>query len=134
LDIVEINPRRLAPIVGTLGVGIMDLMAFLPSSKSNSKFNGNQITFGTVKFRPHPPTLAPFFADFLFCSRTLLFCGPFVASLDREIDLTIGSFNYRVRSLGSLRLSDPIPLGLLVGKTAVVATLETSVGSSSEVN
>jgi hypothetical protein len=105
----------------------MDLTAFSPSSKSNSKINRNQITFGTVNFLPHPPTLAPFFADLSFCSRIHLFCGPFVASFDWEMDLTIGSFNFHIGYLGSLRLSDPIPLGPSVGITAVVATSETSV-------
>jgi hypothetical protein len=111
----------------------MDLTAFLPSSKSNSKINENQITFGTINFLPHPPTLAPFFADFSFCSRILLFCEPFVASLDWEMDLTIGSFNFRIESLGSLCLSHPIPSGPSAGKTTAVATSETFVGSTSEV-
>jgi hypothetical protein len=95
----------------------MDSTTFYLSSKINSKINGNQITFGTVDFPPHPPTLAPVFA-----------------SLDQEMDLTIGSFNFCVGSLGSLHLSDPIPSGPLAGKTTVAATLETSIGSSSEVN
>jgi hypothetical protein len=50
------------------------------------------------------------------------------------MDLTIGSFNFRFRSLGSLRLLDPIPLGPWAGKTAVAATSEASVGSTNEVN
>jgi hypothetical protein len=103
--------------VGNLGVGVMDSTACLPLSKSNSKIDGNQITFGNVDFQPHPPTLAPVFA-----------------SLDQEMDLTIRSFNFCVRSLGSLRLSDLIPSSLSAGKTAVAATSKTSIGSSSEVN
>jgi hypothetical protein len=79
------------PIVGILGVGIMKSAAFSPSSKNNSKIDGNQIAFGTVDFQPHPPTLAPVFA-----------------SLDQEMDLTIGSFNFRIGSLGFVRLSDPV--------------------------
>jgi hypothetical protein len=54
--------------------------------------------------------------------------------LEQEKDLTIGSLNYRVGSLGSVRLSDPINLGPSVEKTAPAAKLETLVGSSSEVN
>jgi hypothetical protein len=46
----------------------------------------------------------------------------------------IGSFNFGVDSLGSARLSGPIKSGPSVGKTAIVATPETSAGSSSEVN
>jgi hypothetical protein len=50
------------------------------------------------------------------------------------MDLTIGSFNFRVESLGSILLSDPVSLGPSAGKTAVVATSRTSIGSSSKVN
>jgi hypothetical protein len=103
--------------VGTLGIGIMNLTAFLPSSKNNSKIDRNQITFGVVDFQPHPPTLAPVFAN-----------------LVQEMDLIIRSFNFRVGSLGSVRLSDPINSVPSAGKTAIVATSETSLGSSSEVN
>jgi hypothetical protein len=101
----------------TLGVGVMDSTAFSLSSKSNSKIDGNQITFGTVDFQPHPPTLAPVFAI-----------------LDQEMNLTIGSFDFRIRSLGSLRISDPILLSPSAGKTLATTTSKTSVGSTSEVN
>jgi hypothetical protein len=50
------------------------------------------------------------------------------------MDLMIGTFNFHIGSLGSVRLSDPIKLGSSVGKTAITATPEASVGSSSEVN
>jgi hypothetical protein len=50
------------------------------------------------------------------------------------MDLTIGSFNFRVGSLGSVRLSNPINLGPSAGKNAIEATSETSAGSSSKVN
>jgi hypothetical protein len=50
------------------------------------------------------------------------------------MDLTIGSFNFRVGSLGPVRLSDSIKSGLSVGKTAITTTPKTSLGSSSEVN
>jgi hypothetical protein len=95
----------------------MNSMAFSPSSKSNSKIDGNQITFGTIDFQPHPPILAPVFAG-----------------LDQDMDLKTGSFNFCVGSLGSVCLSDLINLGLSVGKAATTTSLETSVGSSSEVN
>jgi hypothetical protein len=88
----------------------------LPSSKSNSKIDENHVNFGTVDYQPHQPTLAPVFA-----------------TLDQEIDLTIGSFNFRVGSLGSIRLSDLVNSGSSAGKTAIAATSETSVGSSSKV-
>jgi hypothetical protein len=103
--------------MGSLGIGIMNLMPFLLSSKRNSKIDGNQIAFGAVDFQPHPPTLAPIFEN-----------------LDLEVDLMIGSFNFRVGSLGSVRLLDPINSGPSAGKTAGTTTSETSVGSSSKVN
>jgi hypothetical protein len=86
LDICRVNPRQLAPTVGTLGVGVMKSTAFSLLANSNSKVNGNQISFGTVDFQLHPPTLTPVFA-----------------SLDQEMDLTIESLNFRVGSLGSIR-------------------------------
>jgi hypothetical protein len=95
----------------------MDLMAFSLLSKSNSKINGNQITFRAIDFQPHPPTLAPIYAN-----------------LDQEMDLTIGSFNFRVGSLGSARLSDPVKSGPSARDTTIMTTLEEFVGSSSEVN
>jgi hypothetical protein len=103
--------------VGSLGVGIMNSMVFSLSSNSNSKIKGNRITFMAIDFQPHPPTLAMVFA-----------------SLDQEMDLTIGSLNFRVRSLGSTCLSNLINLGLSAGKTASVARAESLVGSSREVN
>jgi hypothetical protein len=77
----------------------------------------NWVTFRTVDFQPHPPTQAPIFAR-----------------LDQEMDLTVESFNFRVGSLGSLRLSDLIPSGPSAGKTASTTASEISLGSSSEVN
>jgi hypothetical protein len=64
-------------------------MAFSLSSESNPKFDGNQITFGAKDFQPHQPTLTPVFT-----------------SLDQEMDLTIGSLNFHVGSLGMICLSD----------------------------
>jgi hypothetical protein len=116
-DIAKLNSRQLAPTVGTLGVGIMNSTRFSPSSRNNSKIDGNQVNFETVDFQPHPPTLALVFAN-----------------LDQEMDLMIRSFNFRVGSLGSIRLSNPVNSGPSAGKTAITTTSETSVGSSSEVN
>jgi hypothetical protein len=103
--------------VGTLGVGIMNSTTFSLPANSNSKVDGNQISFGTVDFQPHPPTLTPVFA-----------------SLDQEMDLTIGSLNFCVGSLGLIRLLDPMKSDPSAGKTATMAISESSVGSSSEVN
>jgi hypothetical protein len=95
----------------------MNSTTFSLLSNSNSKIDGNQITFGAVDFQPHLPTLAPVFA-----------------SLDQEMDLTIRSPNFHVGSLGSVRLSDPINSGPSVGKIASAAKSGALVGSSSEVN
>jgi hypothetical protein len=103
--------------MGNLGVGVMNSTPFSLSANSNSKVHGNQISFGTVDFQPHPPTL------------TLVF-----ASLDQEMDLMFGSLNFRVGSLGSIRLSDPTKSGLSAEKTMTAMMSESSVGSSSEVN
>jgi hypothetical protein len=107
----------LAPTVGTLGIEIMNSTAFSLLANSNPKVDGNQISFGTVDFQPHPPTLTPVFA-----------------SLDQEMDLTIGSLNFRVGSLGLTRLSDSSKSDPSAGKTATIAMTESSVGSSSEAN
>jgi hypothetical protein len=103
--------------MGTLGVGIMNLTAFLLLANSKSKVDRNQISFGTVDFQPHPSTLTPIFA-----------------TLDQEMDLTIGSLNFRVSSLGSIRLSDPSKSDPSVGKTMTMTMSESSICSSSEVN
>jgi hypothetical protein len=103
--------------VGTLGVGIMNSMAFLLLANNNSKFDGNQISFGTVDFQLHPPTLTPV-----------------LASLDQEMNLIIGSLNFCVRSLGSIRLSDSTKSDPSASKTATITMSESLVGSSSEVN
>jgi hypothetical protein len=103
--------------MGSLGVGIMNSMTFLLPANNNSKVDGNQISFGTVDFQPHLPTL------------TLIF-----ARLDHEMDLTIGSLNFRIGSLGSIRLLDLMKSDLLAGKTMTMTISESSVGSSSEVN
>jgi hypothetical protein len=50
------------------------------------------------------------------------------------MDLMLGSLNFRVGSLGSICLSDSMKSDLSASKTATIAMLESSVGSSSEVN
>jgi hypothetical protein len=95
----------------------MNSTTFLLLANSNSKVDGNQISFGTIDFQPHPPTITPVFA-----------------SLDQEMDLTIGSLNFRVGSLDSIRLSDSTKSNPLASKTMTIAMSESSEGSSSEVN
>jgi hypothetical protein len=98
-----------------LGIEIMDSTAFSPSPTSNSKIDGNHITFGTVYFQPHPPTQALVFSN-----------------LNQEMDLMIRSLNSHAGSLGSLRLLDLISLGPSAGKTLAATTSKTSIGYSSE--
>jgi hypothetical protein len=50
------------------------------------------------------------------------------------MDLTIGSLNFRVGSLGSIRLSDPAKQDQSASETKTIAMSESSVGSSSEAN
>jgi hypothetical protein len=50
------------------------------------------------------------------------------------MDLTIGSLNFHVRSLGSIRLSDPAKPGPSASEPKTVEMSESSKGSSSEVN
>jgi hypothetical protein len=103
--------------VGTLGIGIMNSTAFSLPANSSSKVDVNQISFGTVDFQLHPPTLTPVFARF-----------------DQEMDLTIGSLNFCVSSLGSIRLSDSTKSDPSARKTTTIAMSESSIGSSNEVN
>jgi hypothetical protein len=54
--------------------------------------------------------------------------------MDQDMDLTIGSLNFRVGSLGSIRLSDPAKLDPSASEAKTVAISESSVGSSSKAN
>jgi hypothetical protein len=77
----------LAPTVGTLGVGIMNSTDFLLLANSSPEVEEIQIPFGTVDFQPHQSNFTQVFE-----------------SMDKDMDLTIGSLNFRVGSLGSIRL------------------------------
>jgi hypothetical protein len=107
----------LAPTVGTLGVGIMNSTAFSLSANNNPQVDKIQIPFGTVDFQPHQSSFTQVFK-----------------SMDQDMDLTIGSLNFHVGSLGSIRLSDPMKSDPSVSEPKTVAMLESSEGSSSEVN
>jgi hypothetical protein len=54
--------------------------------------------------------------------------------MDQDMDLTIGSLNFRIGSLGLIRLSDPVKLGPSASESKTVVMSESSEGSSSEVN
>jgi hypothetical protein len=54
--------------------------------------------------------------------------------MDQDMELTIESLNFRIGSLGSIRLSDPTKMGPSASEPEIVAMSESSEGSSSEVN
>jgi hypothetical protein len=107
----------LAPTVGTLGVGIMNSMVFSLLANSNPEIDEIQIAFRIVDFQPHQSSFTQVFE-----------------SMDQDMDLTIGSLNFRVGSLGSIRLSDPAKPGPSASESKTVAMSESSEGSSSKVN
>jgi hypothetical protein len=107
----------LALTVGTLGVGIMNSTAFALLANINPEVDEIQIPFGTVDFEPHQSSFTQVFE-----------------SMDQDMDLMIGSLNFRVGSLGSIRLSDPAKPGPSASKSKIETMSESSEGSSSEVN
>jgi hypothetical protein len=54
--------------------------------------------------------------------------------MDQDMDLTIGSLNFRVESLGSILLSDPAKPGPSASESKTVVMSESLEGFSSEVN
>jgi hypothetical protein len=54
--------------------------------------------------------------------------------MDQDIDLMIGSLNFHVGSLGSIRLSDPMTADPSASEPETIAMSESSEGSSSELN
>jgi hypothetical protein len=107
----------LALTMGIKGVGIMNLMAFPLVANSNPEVDETQIPFGTIDFQPHQSSFTQVFE-----------------SMDQDMDLMIGSLNFRVRSLGSICLSDLAKSGPSATKAKIETMLESSEGSSSEVN
>jgi hypothetical protein len=93
--------------VGTLGVEIMNSMAFSLLANSNPEVDEIQIPFGTVDFQPHQSSFTQVFE-----------------SMDQDMDLTIGSLNFPVVSLGSIRLSDPAKPGPSANKSKTVVMSE----------
>jgi hypothetical protein len=92
-------------------------MAFSLLANSNLEVDEIQIPFGTVDFQPHQSSFTQVFE-----------------SMDQDMDLTIGSLNFRIGSLGSIRLLDLAKLGPSASEPKIVAMSESSEGSSSEIN
>jgi hypothetical protein len=103
--------------VGTLGVGIVNSTAFPLLANSNPEVDEIQIPFGTIDFQPHQSSFTQVFE-----------------SMDQDMDLMIGSLNFRVGSLGSIHLSDPAKPGPSASESKTIVMSESSEGSSSEVN
>jgi hypothetical protein len=95
----------------------MNSTAFPLLTNSNPEVGKIQIPFGTVDFQPHHSSFTQVFE-----------------SMDQDMDLTIGSLNFRVGSLGSIRLSDLAKPGPSATKSKIETMSESSEGSSSEVN
>jgi hypothetical protein len=94
----------------------MNSTAFSLSANSKSEVDENQIPFRTIDFQPHQSNFMPIFK-----------------SMDQDMDPMIGSLNFRVGSLGLIRLSDPAKPGPSASKSKTAAVSESSVGSSSKV-
>jgi hypothetical protein len=95
----------------------MNSTAFPLVANNNLEVDEIQIPFGTVNFQPHQSSFTQVFK-----------------SMDQDMDLTIESLNFRVGSLGSIRLSDPAKSGPSATKSKTETMLESSEGSSSDVN
>jgi hypothetical protein len=85
----------------------MNSTAFSLLANSNPKIDEIQIPFGTVDFQPHQSSFTQVFE-----------------SMDQDMDLMIGSLNFHVGSLGSIRLSDPAKPGPSASEPKTVAMSE----------
>jgi hypothetical protein len=95
----------------------MNSTAFSLLANNNPEVDKILIPFGTVDFQPHRSSFMQVFE-----------------SMDQDMDLRIRSLNFRVGSLGSIRLSDPMKPGPSTSESKTVVMSESSEGSSSEVN
>jgi hypothetical protein len=95
----------------------MNSTAFLLLANNNPEVDEIQIPFGTIDFQPHQSSFTQAFE-----------------SMDQNMDLTFGSLNFHVGSLGSIRLSDPVKLGPSASKAKIETMAESLERSSSEVN
>jgi hypothetical protein len=95
----------------------MNSMAFSLLANSNLQVDEIQIPFGIVDLQPHQSSFSQV-----------------LESMDQDMELMIGSLNFHVGSLGSIRLSDPTKTGPSASEPKTAAMSESSEGSSSEVN
>jgi hypothetical protein len=87
----------------------MNSTAFSPLANNSPEVNEIQIPFRTIDFQPHQSNFTQVFK-----------------SMDEDMDLTIGIINFRVRSLGSIRLSDPAKPGPSASESKTVAMSKSS--------
>jgi hypothetical protein len=90
----------------------MNSTAFSLLANNNWQVDEIQIPFGTIDFQPHQSSFTQVFK-----------------SMDQDMDLTIGSLNFCVGSLGSIRLSDTMKTGPSASEPETVAMSESSKGS-----
>jgi hypothetical protein len=95
----------------------MNSTTFSLLANGNPEVDEIQIPFRTVDFQPNQSSFTQVFK-----------------SMDQDMDLTIGSLNFRVGSLGTTRLSDLAKLGPSANEPKTVAMSESLESSSSEVN
>jgi hypothetical protein len=95
----------------------MNSTAFSLLANNNPQVDEIQIPFGTIDFQPHQSSFSQVFE-----------------SMDQNMELTIRSLNFHVRSLGLIRLLDPTKMGSSTSEPETVAISESSECSSSEVN
>jgi hypothetical protein len=95
----------------------MNSTTFSLLANNNLEVDEIQIPFGTIDFQPHQSSFTQVFE-----------------SMDQDMDLTIRSLNFRVGSLGSIRLSDPAKPGPSAREPKTVAMSKSSEGSFSKVN
>jgi hypothetical protein len=95
----------------------MNSTAFSLLANNNPEVDKIQIPFETIDYQPHQSSFTQVFE-----------------SMDQDMDLTIRSLNFHVGSLGSIRLLDLAKPGPSASESKTVVMLESSEGSSSEIN
>jgi hypothetical protein len=95
----------------------MNSTTFSPLANKNPEVDEIQIPFGTIDFQPNQSSFTQVFK-----------------SMDQDMDLMIGSLNFRIGSLGSIYLLGPAKPDLSASKFKTIVISESSEGSSSEIN
>jgi hypothetical protein len=110
MDIAVVTPRQLASSMGSPRASTKSIL--------DSSVQEEPICFGSFTFTPHSPAQRSAFSSF-----------------HEGIDLALGDLRFRVNSVGTLRLPDPIWSIMTESTTssnALASPAASSVGSSSE--